>query len=624
MGVQSMPLRDTTQLNQQILDAFHLQQANQLDSAFQIAQDILHASEALSYKKGIAAACMRLGSLYNLKSKNDTALFLMRKCYRLRRELKDYGGATGACFQLSYIFKEQGKLDSAYYVLFEALRMTQLDADSAATAYTLNELGYLSMDYGEVDTARYFFEQSLRLAEYMQDDYLAYKAQTGLGQYHLQKEHDDQAVHHLQLADSLIHLPSFEQDENARAQSANNLAVCYDRLKQYPQAKSFYRKALSVYRQNENRLEEANTLSNLGLLFYNMEALDSSIYYLRQAAQLADTLKLLMLQTQTALNLADAYGVNGKFETALRYYRQYKALSDSLLNSEKVNSISEMQALYDTEQKEQRIRLLAEQNKTRVAERNFFIAGSILLLLGITTLLIYYRQRRKLARKNAEIANQKIEKLLNEQEIESYNAMLAGQEEERQRIATDLHDRLGSMLSTVKLLTNSLNSKAEPAKHQKLEALVDDACVEVRRVSHNLSTGMVRSFGLKKTLEDLCSSINESQLIECKLLVYGLDERLEINTEIGLYRMIQEILNNTLKHAKAKKVLIQINRTENELNLTVEDDGVGFNPSKQAKGIGLSNLNARAQQLNGNFHIDSTPGRGTISIIDLPLNQDEL
>lgn len=623
-AARSFSITDTTAINTSVLEAFRLQVENKTDSSFQLAQQILKDAEKLDYQKGVAAACMRLGNLYNLKGKNDTALYLMRRCYRLRRELKDYEGATGACYQLSYIFKEQGKIDSAYFVLLQALRMTSLSDDSAAAAYTYNELGYLSMDYNEPDTALYFFEQSLQLAREMEDQYLAYKAHTGLGQYYLQVPDDPLALRHLQQADSLIHLPEFAQNQTARAQSANNLAVCYERLKLYPQAKRFYRKALRVYRQTGNPLEQANALSNIGLLFYNTAQLDSSIFYLQQAARLADGIKALVLQTHTALNLADAYAQQEDFETALRYYRQYKHLSDSLLSADKVSSISEMRTLYDTEQKEQRIQLLAEQNRTRIAERNFFIAGSIVLLLGLSSLFIYYYQRRKIARKNAEIADQKIEKLLNEQEIQSYNAMITGQEEERQRIATDLHDRLGSMLSTVKLLTSSLKADQEPSKHQKLGNLVDDACVEVRRISHNLSTGMVRSFGLKTALEDLCSGIGQSKLIECKLLIYGLEERLEINTEIGLYRMVQEILNNTLKHARARKVIIQINRLEESLNLTVEDDGVGFNSQrKQKNGLGLANLEARAQQLNGTFHIDSTPGRGTISIIEVPLNQTE-
>ncbi len=621
---RSFSTSDTNEINHQILKAYYLQAENKLDSSFQLATQILQKANKLNYRKGIAAACMRLGSLYNLKGRNDTALYFMRKCYHLRKNLKDYRGATGACYQLSYIFKEQGKIDSAYYVLLEALRFSSLSNDSAARAYTLNELGYLSMDYQEPDTARYFFDRSLLLARTLEDDYLAYKAHTGLGQYYLQLPDDQRALHHLQMADSLIHLPEFEQNQTARAQSANNLAVCYDRMKWPTQAKRFYRKALRVYQQSENQLEAANTLSNIGLVFYNEQRWDSSIVYLRQAAQIANELKAVVLQTNVALNLADAHSQKGEFEAALMYYRQYQALSDSLLNTEKINSISEMQTLYDTEQKEQRIQLLAEQNRTRMAERNFFIAGSIVLLLGLTSFFIYYHQRRKIARKNAEIAHQKIEKLLNQQEIQSYNAMIAGQEEERQRIATDLHDRLGSMLSTVKLLTSSLQADQEPGKHQKLGKLVDDACVEVRRISHNLSTGMVRSFGLKTALEDLCSGISQSKLIECKLLLYGLEERLHVNTEIGLYRMVQEILNNTLKHAKAKKVIIQVNRTENHLNLTVEDDGVGFNPKLQLKkGLGLNNLESRAQKLNGTFHMDSTPGRGTIAIIDIPLNQTE-
>ena len=207
--------------------------------------------------------------------------------------------------------------------------------------------------------------------------------------------------------------------------------------------------------------------------------------------------------------------------------------------------------------------------------------------------------------------------------------MLEGQEEERMRIATDLHDRLGSMLSTVKLLFSALDEKIDKnqeenkKQYEKANNLLDEACVEVRRVSHNLGTGMVANFGLVRAIEELCESIDESGKMKCQLLTYGIEEaKLKLKVEVGIYRIVQELFNNVIKHSKAKKLTVQLNALEEELSITVEDDGVGFDPVKvrQKGGMGLNNLEQRAQNLGGTLHIDSRKGKGTTTIIELPIN----
>jgi len=266
------------------------------------------------------------------------------------------------------------------------------------------------------------------------------------------------------------------------------------------------------------------------------------------------------------------------------------------------------------------------------AQRSLMIAGSIILFLSIFIIVYYYLQRNKTAKKDLKISAQTISDLLKEQEIKSYNAMIDGQEEERKRIASDLHDRLGSMLSTVKLVFGSLEAKIDTTdtenkkKYDQINNLLDEAVVEVRRISHNLSTGMVMSFGLVAALQELCESIDRTGLIRCKLLAYGMNERLDQHTEIGIFRMIQELLNNILKHAKAKQITIQLNRIADLVNITVEDDGVGFdiNESKKSGGMGLRNLKVRAENLNASYTLDSKSGKGTISIIDIPINKTEL
>ncbi len=210
--------------------------------------------------------------------------------------------------------------------------------------------------------------------------------------------------------------------------------------------------------------------------------------------------------------------------------------------------------------------------------------------------------------------------------------MLDGQEDERQRIAGDLHDRLGSMLATVKMHFNVLDDnivnmgEKNVNQYRRANALLDEACEEVRKISHNLSTGMIMSFGLVPALQELGESVGSTGKMNCKILVYGLHERLETFVEISIYRMVQELFSNILKHAQAKNVTVQLNRLENALTITVEDDGVGFNVEDKMKGsgMGLKSVLLRIEKLKGNFTVDSNPGKGTIAILELPLNTEEV
>jgi two-component system, NarL family, sensor kinase len=131
----------------------------------------------------------------------------------------------------------------------------------------------------------------------------------------------------------------------------------------------------------------------------------------------------------------------------------------------------------------------------------------------------------------------------------------------------------------------------------------------------------VMSFGLVPALRELCSGIDDSGLIRCRLLAYGVEERMETQKEIGVYRMVQELISNILKHARASDIIIQLNHSEGSVSVTVEDNGIGFDVAarKLSSGMGLKNLEARAEKIGGIYHVDSSPGKGTVSIIEIPI-----
>jgi signal transduction histidine kinase len=215
--------------------------------------------------------------------------------------------------------------------------------------------------------------------------------------------------------------------------------------------------------------------------------------------------------------------------------------------------------------------------------------------------------------------------LVKEQEMKSVNSFISGQEKERARIASDLHDRLGSLLSTVKLHFSSIEPyfENEPELSENFSyaiSLLDQSVTEVRSVSHNLAKEILTEFGLVGAIENLRDSINSASILKFVFVNTGFNLRLSYEIEIEIYRIIQELVTNVIKHANATELVIQFVADEETLSITVEDDGVGFDIDKVKKdGLGLHNIFNRTATIKGKYAIDSAPGAGTSFIFDFPI-----
>lgn len=203
--------------------------------------------------------------------------------------------------------------------------------------------------------------------------------------------------------------------------------------------------------------------------------------------------------------------------------------------------------------------------------------------------------------------------------------MITGQETERSRIARDLHDGLGGLFSTVKMYFSTLQHERPELSNDPLFTksfeLADTASVEMRRIAHNLMPEVLLKLGLVNAVQDLCNNINAGRLMIISFQYYGMEQRLNSSIEVMLYRIIQELLNNIIKHAEASEVIIQFNRHSDRLTITVEDNGRGFNVSDVSVGTaGISTIKNRVNYLNGQLNIDSKSGVGTTVIMEFLLN----
>jgi signal transduction histidine kinase len=221
----------------------------------------------------------------------------------------------------------------------------------------------------------------------------------------------------------------------------------------------------------------------------------------------------------------------------------------------------------------------------------------------------------------ADITNVKLTEFL------SLNSMLEGQEMERKRLAREIHDGIGPQLSTLKMklagIESDLQKTSAETKDQfaKSYGLIDEVADDLRSISHNLLPKVLIDFGLTEALESLIDKIHGTKNIDISFISSIPKKRLHHVLELGIYRICQELTNNTLKHANAKKITLQLIQVDKLMRLTYEDDGVGFVRPDQSQGLGLMNIESRVKAFGGELNIDSVPGKGMTATMEIPINK---
>ena len=316
-------------------------------------------------------------------------------------------------------------------------------------------------------------------------------------------------------------------------------------------------------------------------------------------------------------NQVESLYQNGHYDQALVWFKKFMALDDSLFKAENVKNLADVETKYQAEKKEKE---LIEQKAENFRQRTWLIAlaGSVLLLLVLGYLFYNrYRLRQKAILDAAIIKEQQL----------GLNAVIEAQEAERKRIAKDLHDGIAQELVALKLGFTLLQNKIEtlaPTEASTLTTLAEqlnEACTEIRSISHVMLPPTLEKYGLVPSLEMLLRNSIEQVGVQAEFEHFNLPERLEEKTELGLYRIAQELLNNILKHAHASKVILQLYKAGNSLVMRIEDNGQSFDfdDAKRKGSMGLLNILSRVSTLGGTFTSEQGTPLGTISTIRIPV-----
>ncbi len=522
------------------------------------------------------------------------------------------------------------RFDDAMAQLVPAQRTVDSTGYGKGGALVHFSIGSIHFHQGRYSDAWQDFRAAYTLAGASGAHYLAMNALSNLaGTAIMQKDH----TLALDLFDSVLQRPSGISPE-VLAQARTQRGYIKERAGDHAGAVRDLEAAVAQWAAMGNAHLQVQAIQYLATSCWNLGRKEQAMGLLEQASELAKRAGQAQRRAEILRKLSRWSAEQGDPVKALEQLRAYSALSDSLAKAKYNEALAAKEVLFGTERKEhhiarqqQALELAAAVDRRKDVQRAALalavLAASIVAFLFWRSL----RHRRKLAEQERELHLRQVDDLIQRNEISIMNAMLEGQEKERSRMAKDLHDRLGAMLSTVKLQLAALEDKVALAKgdlrahYDKVAHLLDEAVGEVRRIAHDMNSLTLSRFGLAKALEQLCDSVRVSGRLAVDLHLFGLERRMDRSLEIVLYRITQELISNALKHARAKEIEVSLTREAGRISLMVSDDGKGFNPAQVAAGMGLENVRSRVASFGGTIQIDSTPGHGTTVSVEGPVTE---
>lgn len=657
---------------------------------------LLALAAAASSDSARVQLIMSAGKLY-LGPEPDSALYWFDRAEQLAVQAGYQRGVARCKINSAYALLDLGRNDRALQLCQEAIPICERLNMGKELVAAYNSIGNVYNYRGEATKAIEYYLLALKTIEWAEGlpPHFVIGVRSNLAMLYVGLREYEKGY---QQARETFEASLKLNDEASAANAAQHLATALEGMNRREEAQAYYRRALELGRKTRQPKLCVSMLGYLGAFALSKSRYDEAQRYydeaLQTAAELGDTYSLMTARhnlgdlalyqgryqlarehTLAALGYArqtnvkqyeqDLYLLLSDLALAQRdydqyanYRQQYQDLRDTMVNDAVVYATAELETRYQTEQQQQKITQLQREQEIqqlRVRQKNGFMLGfaGLSVLVALLGFISYRaaRQRRRLAEQEVVIQQQKIRELENEKQLAAVDAMLRGQEEERGRLARDLHDGLGGLLSGIKQSVHALHdatlrpltfrehagdtpasapAAASPpasseiaASLQWVEERLDHSIHELRQVSRNLMPEALLRFGLKDAVHDYCDHLAHAQGLQIHFQAYGLDTRIEQHVEVILFRVIQELLNNIVKHAAATQAIVQLIRDEDRLHLTVEDNGRGFDLKNTASpGIGWLNIRSRVDYLGGRLDVQSAPGKGTSVSVELNIRDN--
>jgi signal transduction histidine kinase len=590
------------------------------DSADWYYRKGLQLAEKLAYKKGIASYSSY--ALVLLNNKGDYLEGL--KVAQMALDLFEEGAGTERDLAVGHInigneWQYLGDLKQAAEAYLKGAAIAGSIKDQFLLRICYNNLASVFIELKDYHKVLEYSTKAYAIATQMKNDYARASSMINMaiGEAELNKNY----LKAISLYDSIAAIGQRIEEPVLELDALNGRGEVYVKMKQLARAGYEYNKMLSAAQLAGQLPYKMFAAAGLALVAEQKKKYTEATEYIQLAISLADSTGAL-LEKKNYLGMAAGIAEkSGNLNLATGFYRQYNQLSDSLLNEQRQSDIRLEEARYNASRREQMIVL----QQAQISRRNWQIGLLVISLLAAS--LMFFLWLNNLNKKR-QLQQRQIEQLEQEKQLLSTQALLRGQEEERSRMAKDLHDGLGGMLSGIKLTLGAMKGNmvlTEENARLFTGALskLDQTISEMRRVAHSMMPEALLRLGLGQALNDYCNGLSESSAdLTINYQQFGLEERLPNDTEIVVYRIVQELLTNVVKHSEASEALVQLIRQENLLMLTVEDNGRGFSVENAQKsfGSGLNNIRSRVGYLNGSIDTKSEHGKGSSFHIEIPTN----
>ena len=581
---------------------------------------------------------------------------LIDSLLQLDRKLKDNSLQKAEVYMyLTDYYIDLMKLDSAFLYGREGIKVAQTVNASAIESRLWGLMASSTYYTGDLEQGIKWAMKSLEVAEKARKDSLVFTRLNIVGLFFIETDRNKEAIKYyeraLEVFDKLpetkrseyvlkelykvyanmaeayenlgeykkaivLHQKSFEQAQSFNAYRSmaiakNHLAFCYEKEGNLTLVPKLLQEALAYGKAIDDRDIWASSLCQLSIFHLSYGRSEESKKILIEGLELLykDSTRISIGSRRKLYGAAFKIYKQDNPKIALDFLQKVNWCDRTIYNQKSAYSIDFANIQFETVEKERQLALAQAEN----SQKNIAILVILILMLSIASAIgIYaYLQTRKNLIKEKELAHIKQEKA-----IELRNTVLNTQETERERIAKDLHDSVGAMLSATRLNLESFYQQKEPELFGKAMQLLEETAQEARRIAHNMMPMALSKFGLVAALENICLHISKPKV---HFNAFGLEERLDSQIETLLFRIIQEALNNALKYAEAEEIFIQIVKDDESLMVQVEDNGKGFDFDTVEGSVGLQSMRSRAEILGASLMIDSSSQKGTVVSLNLPI-----
>ena len=590
------------QLNKQAWE----NRVNDSTKAHILSSEAFKLAESINYLKGKAEGYRTFAFTLIRLSRHHEALEYAEKSMALFESLNDLDGQMWVYHYYGVIQRSYGNYSASLAFLFKALELTKQTANKESESLAYYHLGVTYKYLGDNETALNYLLKCLSESQPHSITYGVSKA-LSLKQIGLIYFDTGDFINAIEYYRQGLLLIKETGDKWGEAGCLDSIGFCHFKLKDHQKAIKFCLQALSISKVIDDKKGQSNALFHLGNIYKELADYDKASEYSNSCLIIRREIDDRKGEAEILLFMAALYVKENIWEQSP--HRVFELLNKSLQLAEEIKAVDMLAKIhlgyYD-----------ACKHFNLYHEAIAHIETYISLSKKIDSDAVNEKIKNlEISLKAAETDKKLVQALLENQQIV---------EVERSRLAKDLHDGLGGLLSGIKLTLNSVADKVPETNtllFHKANNQLDTAIREMRRMAHNMMPEALLKFGLGEAIQDYCDGINESNVVKMKFIQIGSLQGLTQSAEIVLYRVVQELTNNALKHAAARNIFIQITKHPRGITVTVEDDGKGFDTAMLSKGNGqgLKNVQSRIEYLKGEYDMKTEKGNGTSINIEIPV-----